>query len=107
MVHHPNCAYPTSQLSVGPEAALSLLVGQVITEIINNDPHSLPKNPDKLAATIAAMMTFQVGIITFFLGIMRLGYLDILLNRPLLRGFITAIVSRDRRSGLAFGWGRG
>jgi MFS superfamily sulfate permease-like transporter len=30
-------------------------------------------------------------MITFFLGICRLGFLDVVLSRPLLRGFITAV----------------
>lgn len=35
-------------------------------------------------------------MITFFLGIFRMGFLDVVLSRALLRGFITAIVSRSR-----------
>lgn len=33
----------------------------------------------------------QVGIITFALGLFRLGFLDVVLSRALLKGFITAV----------------
>lgn len=97
------------QLSVGPEAALSLLVGQVITQLTLSDPHTIPANPEKVAIAIATVITLQVrgplvrrvgcclkiflqvGLITFLLGICRLGFLDVVLSRPLLRGFITAV----------------
>jgi MFS superfamily sulfate permease-like transporter len=97
------------QLSVGPEAALSLLVGQVITQLTLSDPHTIPANPEKVAIAIAIVITLQVGhtrrasvlllirqrrqvgMITFLLGICRLGFLDVVLSRPLLRGFITAV----------------
>ncbi len=84
------------QLSVGPEAALSLLVGQMVTEIVNSDPHSIPSGQEQgeMAIVIGTVMTSQVGMITSVLGVLRLGYLDILLNRALLRGFLTAVVSR-------------
>lgn len=35
-------------------------------------------------------------MITFFLGFFRMGFLDVVLSRALLRGFITAIVSVRR-----------
>lgn len=37
------------------------------------------------------MHASQVGIITFALGLFRLGFLDVVLSRALLRGFITAV----------------
>lgn len=49
------------QLSVGPEAALSLLVGQVITQLTLSDPHTIPANPEKVAIAIAIVITLQVG----------------------------------------------
>lgn len=39
----------------------------------------------------AVPFSFEVGLITFLLGIFRLGFLDAVLSRALLRGFITAI----------------
>jgi MFS superfamily sulfate permease-like transporter len=35
--------------------------------------------------------SFEVGLMTFLLGIFRLGFLDAVLSRALLRGFITAV----------------
>ncbi|KAK4689920.1 hypothetical protein P7C73_g207, partial [Tremellales sp. Uapishka_1] len=79
------------QLSIGPEAALSLLIGQMIQELVYGDPHTIPKHPELEAAAIAIITTFQVGLITSVLGLLRLGFLDVVLSRALLRGFITAV----------------
>jgi MFS superfamily sulfate permease-like transporter len=49
------------QLSLGPEAALSLLIGQMIQDLVYGDPHTLPKHPELEAAAIAIVTTFQVG----------------------------------------------
>jgi hypothetical protein len=49
------------QLSLGPEAALSLLIGQMIQETVYADPHNLPKHPELEAAAIALVTTFQVN----------------------------------------------
>lgn len=46
-------------------------------------------NVDPLAW--ACLMTLFVGIFTFLLGIFRLGFLDSLMSRALLRGFITGV----------------
>ncbi len=34
----------------------------------------------------------QVGLVTLGLGLLRLGFLDVVLSKALLRGFVTAIV---------------
>lgn len=75
------------QMSVGPEATLSLLVGSSIAqqERLNDEDYHL----DRLAW--ACMMTLLVGIFTFMLGIVRLGFLDSLMSRALLRGFISGV----------------
>lgn len=88
------------QLSMGPEASLSLLLGHTIQEIIYSDPHGVPENAELEAAAVAVMITFQAGVITSILGLLRLGFLDVVLSRALLRGFITAIgvVSTFRHS---------
>ncbi|KAI9632716.1 sulfate transporter family-domain-containing protein [Dioszegia hungarica] len=78
------------QLSVGPEAALSLLIGQMIQEVVN-DPDHPAKHPELEGAAIAIVTTFQIGLITSVLGLLRLGFLDVVLSRALLRGFITAV----------------
>ncbi|OWT39498.1 endoplasmic reticulum protein [Cryptococcus neoformans Bt1] len=79
------------QLSIGPEAALSLLIGQMIQEAVYGDPHSRPAHPEAEAAAIALITTLQIGVITSVLGLLRLGFLDVVLSRALLRGFITAV----------------
>lgn len=48
------------QLSLGPEAALCLLIGQMVQEVVYGDPHSIPKHPELEAAAIALVTTFQV-----------------------------------------------
>lgn len=48
------------QLSIGPEAALSLLIGQLIQEVVT-DTHHPPKHPEREAAAIALITTFQVS----------------------------------------------
>ncbi|ORX44607.1 sulfate permease [Hesseltinella vesiculosa] len=73
------------QMSMGPEATLSLLVGSSIATQ-NHDPDN---GVDPLAW--ATLMTFFVGVFTFLLGIFRLGFLDSLMSRALLRGFITGV----------------
>ncbi|GJE94663.1 sulfate anion transporter [Phanerochaete sordida] len=79
------------QLNVAPEASLSLLVGQAVSDVLHSDPHSHPVDPDSVGLAVSTMITFQVGIISFMLGIFRLGFLDVVLSRALLRGFVTAV----------------
>lgn len=73
------------------------MMGQMINDFVYGDPHSIPKNPEGEAIAIAVMTTFTVGVLTSILGLLRLGFLDVVLSRALLRGFITAIgvVSHD------------
>jgi MFS superfamily sulfate permease-like transporter len=59
---------PISQLSVGPEAALSLLVGQLVTDALTADPHHAPKNPEGVAMAIAGITAMQVNYSYFYLG---------------------------------------
>ncbi|RCH91131.1 hypothetical protein CU097_005564 [Rhizopus azygosporus] len=73
------------QMSVGPEATLSLLVGSSIAQL-NND-----KTIHVEPLAWACLMTIFVGIFTFLLGIFRLGFLDSLMSRALLRGFISGV----------------
>jgi hypothetical protein len=49
------------QLSLGPEAALSLLIGQMVSDQVYGDPHTIPSHPELEAAAIAVITTFQVG----------------------------------------------
>ncbi|KAI0087124.1 sulfate anion transporter [Irpex rosettiformis] len=79
------------QLNVAPEAALSLLVGQAVSDILHSDPHSHPVDPDAIAIAVTTIITLQAGMFSFLLGFFRLGFLDVVLSRALLRGFITAV----------------
>lgn len=77
------------QMVVGPEAAGSLLTGQVVRENINNGKH---KDWDTdMNTKIAGMVTGLSGAIILLAGLFRLGFLDSVLSRPFLRGFISAI----------------
>ena len=76
---------------MGPEASLSLIVGQTVTSLIHSDPHGPPKDSHLVAIAISTIITFQVGLFTFLLGFARLGFIDVILSRALLRGFVTAV----------------
>jgi MFS superfamily sulfate permease-like transporter len=77
------------QMVVGPEAAGSLLTGQVVKENINRG--NFEDDDGRLAAEVAGVVTFTAGLVIFMAGIFRLGFLDNVLSRPFQRGFISAI----------------
>ncbi|KAI0595693.1 sulfate transporter family-domain-containing protein [Biscogniauxia sp. FL1348] len=77
------------QMVVGPEAAGSLLIGSIIKNSID-----LGRGDDDNAvmeAKIAGVAVGMAGATVFIMGIFRLGFLDSVLSRPFLRGFISAI----------------
>ncbi|KAI9491188.1 sulfate transporter family-domain-containing protein [Zychaea mexicana] len=77
------CLGMSPQLSVGPEATVSLMVGAGIA-------HQKPMDPET-AAAIASLTALFVGLFTLGLGLLRFGFLDSLMSRALLRGFITGV----------------
>lgn len=77
------------QMVVGPEAAGSLLLGTVVKESVERK-HSSEDN-DWLNAEIAGVVTGVAGAVILIAGLTRLGFLDSVLSRPFLRGFISAI----------------
>ena len=77
------------QMVVGPEAAGSLLVGTVVRGSVDSG-HSGDED-DANHAAIAGVVTGIAGAIIFVAGLTRLGFLDSVLSRPFLRGFISAI----------------
>ncbi|KAF8806674.1 sulfate anion transporter [Phlegmacium glaucopus] len=79
------------QLNVAPEAALSLLLGQAISEIRHDYPAPPSGDYDLLGLGVASAITFQTGLISFLLGFFRLGFIDVVLSRALLHGFIAAV----------------
>ncbi len=74
---------------VGPEAAGSLLTGSVVKEAIKRGTHH--EHDDQKHAQVAGMVTGVAGAIILLAGLCRLGFLDGVLSRPFLRGFISAI----------------
>ncbi|KAI8872993.1 hypothetical protein GQ42DRAFT_160873 [Ramicandelaber brevisporus] len=81
-------------LSIGPESLVSLLVGATVLEYqksaYSHDP-SMPPSATRDASTmILAFMALVAGLCAFSLGIVRLGFLDAVISRALLRGFISA-----------------
>ena len=77
------------QMVVGPEAAGSLLVGTVVRTSV--DIGNSGDEDDVLNARIAGVVTGMAGAVIFIAGLTRLGFLDSVLSRPFLRGFISAI----------------
>ena len=77
------------QMVVGPEAAGSLLVGQVVRTSV--DSGDTPDSDGMMNAQIAGVVTGMAGAVIFIAGLTRLGFLDSILSRPFLRGFISAI----------------
>ena len=77
------------QMVVGPEAAGSLLVGSVVRSSIDRGNSGDDNN--LINAEIAGVVTATAGAVIFIAGLSRLGFLDSVLSRPFLRGFISAI----------------
>ena len=77
------------QMVVGPEAAGSLLVGSVVRGSV--DRGDIWDDDDVMNATVAGVVTGMAGAVIFVAGLTRLGFLDSVLSRPFLRGFISAI----------------
>ncbi|KAF3024105.1 hypothetical protein E8E14_002787 [Neopestalotiopsis sp. 37M] len=77
------------QMIVGPEAAGSLLVGSIVKSSIDSG-HGDDDNA-AMHARIAGVAVGIAGATVFLMGLFRLGFLDSVLSRPFLRGFISAI----------------
>jgi MFS superfamily sulfate permease-like transporter len=73
---------------VGPEAPGSLLVGTVVTA--STSGNSGDEN-DLISAQIAGTVTACSGALLFVTGLSRLGSVDSVLSRPLMRGVIGAL----------------
>lgn len=77
------------QMIVGPEAAGSLLVGTVVKSSV--DAGRGEDDDAVLHAKICGVVTGMAGATVLLAGLARLGFLDSVLSRPFLRGFISAI----------------
>ncbi|KAF4769865.1 hypothetical protein HAV15_011690 [Penicillium sp. str.  len=76
-------------LVVGPEAAGSLLTGAIVKASVMQG-NSGEDDPTETALIVGVATALSGGMI-LVAGITRLGFLDNVLSRPFLRGFITAI----------------
>ena len=74
---------------VGPEAAGSLLVGTVVRTSV--DRGNSGDEDETINSRIAGVVTGMAGAVILTAGLTRLGFLDSVLSRPFLRGFISAI----------------
>jgi SulP family sulfate permease len=70
------------ELALGPGALDTLLIGVTIGGL------SMTSNPN--AATVAAVIAFQVAIIQIVLGLLRGGFLINFLSKPVISGFTSA-----------------
>lgn len=77
------------QMVLGPEAAGSLLVGTVVRSSVDLGHGS--EDDDLLHARICGVVAGIAGATVLLAGLGRLGFLDSVLSRPFLRGFISAI----------------
>lgn len=77
------------QMVVGPEAAGSLLVGTVVQHSV--DSGNTDEDNGLIHAQICGVVAGMAGATVLIAGIARLGFLDSVLSRPFLRGFISAI----------------
>jgi len=77
------------QMVVGPEAAGSLLVGSVVRSSV--DGGETGEGDDEMHARVAGIVTGLAGAVILLAGLARLGFLDSVLSKPFLRGFISAI----------------
>lgn len=73
------------QMIVGPEAPISMVVSQAMTPYIDNSKEKL--NPSQVTSIIAGTS----GGLLLMSGLLRMGFVDSVLSRSLLRGFISAV----------------
>lgn len=75
-------------LVIGPEAAGSLLTGAIVKACVLNKDSDGNGVENSIVIGITTAMS---GAMILLAGLTRLGFLDNVLSRPFLRGFITAI----------------
>ncbi|ORX53071.1 sulfate permease [Hesseltinella vesiculosa] len=77
------CLFATSKdISIGPTAVMSLLVGQTVTRITASNPDITPEQ-------IAVAFSLFTGAIATFIGLVRLGILVDFIPAPAIAGFMT------------------
>ena len=74
------------QLAMGPDAVASLMVALIVAQNVDpDDPASVS------AMELARVLAFVGGLFLFVLGMVRVGFLDNVISRPLLSGFVNAV----------------
>lgn len=74
------------QMIVGPESAISLVIGQTVEALRHSNDPNRPK-----AFDLSSVMAFITGLILLGAGMLRIGFLGSILSRALLRGFISSV----------------
>lgn len=77
------------QMILGPEAPGSLLVGSVVKGSVDNGRGA--DDDAVMHAKICGVIAGTAGATILLSGLFRLGFLDSVLSKPFLRGFISAI----------------
>lgn len=78
---------------VGPEAALSLVVGQTVNPYLHEDA-GIFAGDDKFkmtTTTVCALITATTGLVVLVLGLLRAGFIESIVPPSLLRGFISGV----------------
>ncbi|CAG8628859.1 4259_t:CDS:2 [Racocetra fulgida] len=79
------CLFATSKdMTIGPTAVMSLLIGQALTAIASNKDNAGYQN-----TTIAAAFSLLAGLIVLLFGLLRLGYIVRFVSNPVIAGFTT------------------
>ena len=53
--------------------------------------HEKPENLTVVGYKVATAIALQSGLFSFLLGLFRLGFIDVILSRALLAGFVAAV----------------
>jgi len=78
------------QMIIGPEAPGSLLVGTAVM-LSNQGADDGQANDGLIQAQVAGTVTALSGTVLLVAGLSRLGFVDCVLSRPFMRGFICAL----------------
>ncbi|GMH07932.1 hypothetical protein Nepgr_009772 [Nepenthes gracilis] len=70
------------QLAVGPVALVSLLVSNVLSEIVDSS--------DELYTELAILLALMVGVLECIMGLLRLGWIIRFISHSVISGFTTA-----------------
>ncbi|GAB5586175.1 Sulfate permease 2 [Umbelopsis nana] len=77
------CIFGTSKdITIGPTAVMSLLIGQTITSVTAS-------SPQYTGPEIAALLALFGGIVSVFIGLVRLGIIVDFIPNPAIAGFMT------------------